>query len=127
MSNNLALCLTKKSIMKAIKAFVKPFKVNSILNQLIEAGYPNLTVSLAEGTGRFKGDESTLSTHFSITNSKVAKIEIVCNKKDVEKIVKIISEQGRTGNPGDGLIYISSVEKAFRVKTGEGIILNDKD
>ena len=113
--------------MKAIKAFVKPFKVNFILNQLIEAGYPNLTVSLAEGTGRFKGDELTLSTHFSITESPVAKIEIVCKKKEVETIVKIISEQGRTGNPGDGLIYISNVEKAFRVKTGEEIVPDDKD
>ena len=65
--------------MKEIKAFVKPFKVNDILNQLLQAGYPNITVSMSEGTGNFKSEESTLSTHFSITNSKVAKIEIVCN------------------------------------------------
>ena len=104
--------------MKEIKAFVKPFKVNDILNQLLEAGFPNLTVSMAEGTGHFKGDESNISTHFSITDSKVAKIEIVCHRNDVDKIIDIISKHGRTGNPGDGIIYVSGVEKAVRVKTG---------
>ncbi|MDD2244836.1 MAG: P-II family nitrogen regulator [Dysgonamonadaceae bacterium] len=104
--------------MKEIKAFVKPFKVNDILNQLLMAGYPNITVSLAEGTGKFKSDESTLSTYFSITDSKVAKIEIVCNDIDVDQIVNLISIKGRTGNPGDGLIYVSDIQKVIRVRTG---------
>lgn len=104
--------------MKEVKAFVKPFKVNDILNQLLEAGYPNITVSMAEGTGNFKSEESSLSTHFSITDSKVAKIEIVCNDIDVEKIVGIISSIGRTGNPGDGIIYVSEVDKVYKVNTG---------
>lgn len=104
--------------MKEIKAFVKPFKVNDILEHLMAAGYPNITVSIAEGTGNFKSDESSLSTHFSITDSKVAKIEIVCNNLDVEKIVSIISSKGRTGNPGDGIIYVSEVEKVYKVNTG---------
>ena len=99
--------------MKEIKAFVKPFKVNDILNLLLQAGYPNTTVSLAEGTGKFQSDDSTLSTQFSITNSKVAKIEIVCDDKDVDQIVNIISVKGRTGNPGDGLIYVSDIEKVL--------------
>ena len=47
--------------MKEIKAIIKPFKANEILNQLILAGYPNLTVTLAEGTGNFQSEESTLS------------------------------------------------------------------
>ena len=105
--------------MKEIKAFVKPFKVNDILNLLLQAGYPNTTVSLAEGTGKFQSDDSTLSTHFSITDSKVAKIEIVCSDRDVDQIVNIISVKGRTGNPGDGLIYVSDIEKVIRVRTGQ--------
>lgn len=106
--------------MKEIKAFVKPFKVNDILNQLLQAGYPNITVSMAEGTGNFKSEELLLSTNFSITDSKVAKIEIVCDELDVEKIVSIISSKGRTGNPGDGIIYVSEVEKVYKVNTGLG-------
>ena len=104
--------------MKEIKAFVKPFKVNDILNQLLQAGFPNTTVSMAEGTGHFESDESTLSTHFSITDSKVTKIEIVCNDIDVDLIVSIISAKGRTGNPGDGIIYVSEIDKVYKVKTG---------
>ena len=109
----------KNITMKEVKAFVKPFKVNDILSRLIEAGYPNLTVSLAEGTGNFRSDESSFSSNFSITNSKVAKIEIVCNKNDADEIVAIISEFGRTGNPGDGLIYVSDVQKVIRIKNGD--------
>ena len=105
--------------MKEIKAFVKPFKVNDILNQLLQAGFPNITVSMAEGTGNFNSEESSLSTHFSITDSKVAKIEIVCNDSEVEKIVEIISTKGRTGNSGDGIIFVSEIEKVYRVKTGK--------
>jgi nitrogen regulatory protein P-II 1 len=110
--------MLKKTIMKEIKAFVKPFKVNDVLSQLLEAGYPNLSVSMAEGTGHFKGDESSIATHFSITDSKVAKIEIVCNDSDVTKIIEIISLTGRTGNPGDGIIYVSEVDKVYKVGTG---------
>lgn len=104
--------------MKEIKAIVKPFKANDILSSLLEAGYPNLTVTLAEGTGKFKGDELSISQHFSITNSKVVKIIIVCDDPDVEKIVNIIRTTGRTGNPGDGIIYVTNVEKVYNIKTG---------
>ncbi len=106
--------------MKEIKAIVKPFKVNEILNQLLVAGYPNSTVTLAEGTGNFQSDESTLSTHFSIANSKVAKIVIVCEDTEVEKIVGIISSNAHTGNPGDGIIYVTKVEKTVSIRTGMG-------
>ena len=104
--------------MKEIKAFVKPFKVNVILIQLLQPGYPNITVSMAEGTGSFKSDELSLSTHFSITDSKVAKIEIVCNDVDVEKIVSLIYTKGRAGNPGDGIIYVPEIQNVYKVRTG---------
>lgn len=104
--------------MKEIKAFVKPFKVNDIFHHLKKAGCPNLTVTMAEGTGNLKNSEPSISLLFSITDSPVAKIEIVCKKENVDNIVAIISEYGRTGNPGDGLIYVSDVEKVYRVKTG---------
>ena len=103
---------------KEVKAIVKPFKANDILSQLIQSGYENLTVTLAEGTGYFNSEDSSLSMHFSITDSKVAVIIIVCDDSEVEKIVSIISEKGRTGNPGDGLIYVSDLYKVFRLKTG---------
>lgn len=110
--------IKKENHMKEIKAFVKPFKVNDILRELLDAGFPNLTVSMAEGTGHFKSEDASLSMHFSLTNSKVAKIEIVCSNDDVDRITTIISTYGKTGNSGDGIIYVSNVEKAIRVRTG---------
>lgn len=104
--------------MKEINAIVKPFKVDKILNKLLEAGYPNITVSLAEGTGTFSDDDPESFTCFALTNIEVAKIEIVCRDTDVEKIVGIISTEGHTGNPGDGIIYLTDVAKVFRVKSG---------
>jgi len=104
--------------MKEVKAIVKPFKVNDILNQLMEAGYPNLTVAMAEGTGNFKDIDSSISTQFSITDSKVAVIVIVCCDSEVGNIVSIISSKGSTGNPGDGIIYITEVDKAYSIRTG---------
>ena len=109
--------------MKEIKAFVKPFKVEDIFHHLLGAGFPNLTVSGAEGTGNLESSDPSVSTHFSITDSPVAKIEIVCTDKDVDKIVSLISEHGRTGNPGDGIIYVSEVKEAYRIKNGENIHL----
>jgi nitrogen regulatory protein P-II 1 len=109
--------------MKEIKAFVKIFKANEILHQLIDSGFPNITISESEGTGTFQSTDNSEFTKFSSTNSKIAKIEIVCNEYDAEKIIAIISEFGRTGNPGDGIIYVSDVNKVIRVTTGKNISL----
>ncbi len=104
--------------MKEIKAFIRPNKVNEIVHHLKDAGYDNITISIAEGTGKFQDEKAFVSQKFSITDSEIAKLEIVVEKKDVHTITSIISEYGKTINPGDGIIYVSDVEKAFRVKTG---------
>jgi nitrogen regulatory protein P-II 1 len=104
--------------MKEIKAFIRPNKVNDIVHHLKDAGFENMTISMAEGTGKFQDEEAFVSQKFSITDSEIAKLELVAKKEKVDAIVKIICEYGCTLNPGDGLIYVSDVEKAYRVKTG---------
>ncbi len=104
--------------MKEIKAFVRPNKVNEIVQQLKTNGYENMTISSAEGTGKLQRENASVSQKFSITDSEIAKLEIVTEDEDVDTICAIICEYGCTLNPGDGLIYISDVEKAYRVKTG---------
>jgi nitrogen regulatory protein P-II 1 len=104
--------------MKEIKAFVRPNKVNEIVQHLKEEGFDNMTISMAEGTGKFQDEEAFVSQKFSITNSEIAKLEIVVNDDAAETITNLICEYGCTLNPGDGIIYISDVEKALRVKTG---------
>ncbi|MDQ1769352.1 P-II family nitrogen regulator [Labilibaculum sp. A4] len=104
--------------MKEIKAFIRPNKVNEIIQQFKEKGFENATISLAEGIGKFQDEYASVSQKFSVTDSPIAKIEMVVFKEDVDTIVSIISEWGKTLHPGDGIIYVSDVEKAFRVKTG---------
>ncbi len=105
--------------MKEIKAFVRLNKVNEIVQQLKDNGFENMTISSAEGTGKLQRENASVSQKFSITNSDIAKLEIVAADKDVDTICAIICEYGCTLNTGDGLIYVSNVEKVYRVKTGQ--------
>ena len=105
--------------MKEIKAFIRPNKVNDIVQQLKDAGFEHVTISGAEGTGKYQdASKAFVSRKFSITDSEIAKLEMVVKKKYVDRVVDIISEFGKTIHPGDGIIYVSDVENAFRVKTG---------
>ena len=104
--------------MKEIKAFIRPNKVDGIVHHLKDAGFENMTISSAEGTGKLQDEDAFVSQKFSITDSEVAKLELVVSKNEVDKVVHIISEQGKTLNPGDGLIYVSNVNQIYRVKDG---------
>lgn len=106
--------------MKEIKAFVRPNKVNEIVHHLIDNDFENITLSSAEGTGKLQDENAFVSQKFSVTDSPMAKIEMVIEKAKVNTVVSIISEFGKTLNPGDGIIYVSNVEKVYRVKTGLG-------
>lgn len=106
--------------MKEIKAFVRPNKVNEIVHHLIDNDFENITLSSAEGTGKLQDENAFVSQKFSVTDSPMAKIVMVIEKAKVNTVVSIISEYGKTLNPGDGIIYVSNVEKAYRVKTGLG-------
>ncbi len=103
--------------MKEIKAFVRTTKAAEIYNALKAGGHCCMTLTECEGTGKYSDPEDRFpSLKFPFMHSKVVKIEIVCHDADVESIVKIIQKYGRTGHPGDGLIYIMNVENAYKVK-----------
>ncbi|SMO93859.1 nitrogen regulatory protein P-II family [Saccharicrinis carchari] len=104
--------------MKEIKAFVRPNHVNELIEQLKDNGFENITISSAEGTGKFQDENAFVSQKFSVTDSPMAKIEMVVTKEKVNMVIGLISEYGKTLNPGDGIIYILNVEKTYRVKTG---------
>ncbi|MDD4536994.1 MAG: P-II family nitrogen regulator [Bacteroidota bacterium] len=78
----------------------------------------NITLSSAEGTGKLQDEKAFVSQIFSVTDSEIAKLENVAENKDVDTICTIICEYGCTLNPDDGLIYISDIEKGYRVKMG---------
>ena len=87
--------------MREIKAFIRKKRSNEVIEALRHAGFNSLTVSEAEGTGKYTKKEDMPSLRFPVTHSKMTKIEIVCKQEDVEPIVKVIHEQGSTGKKGD--------------------------
>ncbi len=103
--------------MKEIKAFVRHFKSAGVHKALKAAGYCCMTFSECEGTGQYTDpSEDFPSFRFPFMHSKVVKIEIVCQDADVEPIIRIIQEHGRTGRRGDGIIYTSDVVEVYKVR-----------
>lgn len=113
--------------MKEIKAYVRRSKMNEVIKGLKDVGVKVMSVIPVERIGSFENPQaSELDLDRSTDHSVVAKIELVCRKDDVEKLVKIIKEVAHTGVKGDGAIFISSIEHTIKIKTGkEGEITLD--
>ncbi|MEQ9438451.1 MAG: P-II family nitrogen regulator [Cyclobacteriaceae bacterium] len=107
--------------MKEIKAFIKPKKVQIVVKSLRDAGFESVTLSKGEGTGTYKQKDAAPSLDYHFTDSPVVKLELVCQNEEMEKAVQLICGKAQTPDPGDGIIYISEIEDAYRIKTGESI------
>ena len=107
--------------MKKIEAVIRPTKVGDVLAALNKSGHPGVMVSEIEGHGKQKGIEQEFRGKIYKTELLTkAKIEIVVNDEDVERIVQAIREAALTGTVGDGKIFISAaIEDAVRIRTGE--------
>ncbi|PKP43542.1 MAG: P-II family nitrogen regulator [Bacteroidetes bacterium HGW-Bacteroidetes-13] len=107
--------------MKEIKAFIKPNRIQRVIEALSDNGFESMTLSQAEGTGAFKTKGARASLDFHITDSPVIKIELVCQNEEAQTAIEIISANGKTEEPADGIIYISNIEDAFQIKTGDSL------
>jgi len=107
--------------MKEIKAFVKPNRIQKIIEALTDNGFKSMTLSQGEGTGAFKSKGARPSLDFQITDSPVIKIELVCQNEESQTVIEIISANGKTDEPADGIIYVSNIEDAFQIKTGDSL------
>ena len=106
--------------MKKIEAIIKPFKLDEVKDALHEIGLQGLTVTEAKGFGRQKGHtELYRGAEYVVDFLPKVKIELVLEDSLVERAVEAIVEAARTGRIGDGKIFISSVEEAIRIRTGE--------
>lgn len=106
--------------MKKIEAIIRPEKLNDIKNALATAGFIGLTTYEVKGRGRQKGIVLSYRTsEYRVDMLPKTKIELVVDDKDVEKVVEIICDIGKTGNMGDGKIFILPVEEIIRVRTCE--------
>ena len=106
--------------MKRIEAIIRPEKINVVKASLEELGYPGMTVTEVKGHGNQKGvTEIWRGRSFKVEFLTKLKMEIVVTDADVKKIVQAIAKEARTGSIGDGKIFVSSVENALRIRTGE--------
>ena len=106
--------------MKKIEAIIRPAKVGDVYAALGNAGCPGLTVTEIEGQGTQKGVEQEFrGKKYRTPLMTKAKIEIIANDEDVERLVDTICEAALTGKAGDGKIFVYPVEDAIRIRTKE--------
>ena len=106
--------------MKKIEAVIRPAKTGDVYDALTAAGCPGLMIYEIEGQGRQKGVEQEFrGKKYKTELLTKAKIEIVANDEDVDRLVGAIREAAMTGKEGDGRIFISPVEATLRIRTGE--------
>ncbi|NVK17701.1 MAG: P-II family nitrogen regulator [Methylocystaceae bacterium] len=106
--------------MKKIEAIIKPFKLDEVKEALHEVGLQGITVIEAKGFGRQKGHtELYRGAEYVVDFLPKVKIELVVDDAMVEGAVEAIQQAAHTGRIGDGKIFISSVEEAIRIRTGE--------
>ncbi|MFT7027423.1 MAG: nitrogen regulatory protein P-II 1 [Paracoccaceae bacterium] len=106
--------------MKKIEAIIKPFKLDEVKEALQEIGVQGLSVIEAKGFGRQKGHtELYRGAEYVVDFLPKMKIEVVLDDDQVEPAIEAIVAAARTGKIGDGKIFVTAVEQAIRIRTGE--------
>jgi nitrogen regulatory protein P-II 2 len=106
--------------MKTVMAIIKPFKLDDVREALTSLGVQGLTVTEVKGYGRQKGHtEIYRGAEYAVSFLPKLKIEIVIDDADVAKTIDAIAAAAKTGQIGDGKIFVSPVESALRIRTGE--------
>ncbi len=106
--------------MKKIEAIIRPFKLDEVKIALVNAGIVGMTVSEVRGFGRQKGQtERYRGSEYTVEFLQKLKVEIVIEDDQVDMVVEKIISAARTGEIGDGKIFISTVDQVVRIRTGE--------
>ena len=106
--------------MKKIEAIIRPFKLDEVKEALIEEGIHGLTISEVRGYGRQKGHTETYrGSEYRIEFVPKIKVEIVVEESKAEKVVDAILRTAKTGQVGDGKIFIYDIQEAIRIRTEE--------
>ncbi len=105
--------------MKEIKAYMREFKAEEVINCLEDAGVPGIAVIKMQSTGKNIAEDAQYSIEYCEKTSDITKIELVCSDEEVVRLVDIIQKTAYTGKKGDGMIFISNIEHAIKIKTGE--------
>jgi len=106
--------------MKKIEAIIRPHKLDEVRSSLQEEGFTGLTVSEVRGYGRQKGHKEIYrGSEYNIEFVPKIKIELICSDKKVEEALEIIVSKSKTGEVGDGKIFIIPMDDTIRIRTEE--------
>ncbi len=106
--------------LKKVEAIIRPFKLDEVKIALVNAGIVGMTVSEVRGFGRQKGmTERYRGSEYTVEFLQKLKVEVVVENDQVDMVVDKIIAASRTGEIGDGKIFISPVEQIIRIRTGE--------
>lgn len=106
--------------MKEIKAYVRCSKAEEVMCALEKAGVPGFTAIKVKGLGGASVPEKEiLHIDYSMKYCPITKLEIVCKDEDAERIVDVVKKKAYTGHRGDGMIFVSDVGKAVKIRTGD--------
>jgi len=106
--------------LKKITAIIRPFKLDEVKEALVEEGIRGLTITEVRGYGRQKGHTETYrGSEYQIEFIPKIKIEVVVESEKAEKVVDAILRSAKTGQVGDGKIFISDVQEVIRIRTEE--------
>lgn len=106
--------------MKMVSAIIKPFKLDDVREALSEIGIQGLTVSDVRGFGRQKGHtEVYRGAEYQVDFLPKLLLQVAINDDQVEKLVEVLQKSAGTGKIGDGKIFVTNLEQAVRIRTGE--------
>ena len=106
--------------MKLVTAIIKPFKLQEVREELVDAGIQGLTVPEVKGYGRQKGHtEMYRGSEYSVDTLPKIRLDVLIEDNALDTVVETISKSASTGKIGDGKIFITSVDEVIRIRTGE--------
>jgi len=106
--------------MKKIEAIIRPFKLEDVKIALVNSGIVGMTVSEVRGFGRQKGQvERYRGSEFTVEFLQKLKVEVVVEDEKVNTVIDAIAEEAKTGEIGDGKIFITSIDSVVRIRTGD--------
>ena len=106
--------------MKKIEAIIRPFKLEDVKIALVNSGIVGMTVSEVRGFGRPKGQvERYRGSEFTVEFLQKLKVEVVVEDEKVNSVIDAIAEAAKTGEIGDGKIFITSIDSVVRIRTGD--------
>jgi len=106
--------------MKKIEAIIRPFKLEDVNIALVNSGIVGMTVSEVRGFGRQKGQvERYRGSEFTVEFLQKLKVEVVVEDEKVNSVIDAIAEAAKTGEIGDGKIFITSIDSVVRIRTGD--------